>query len=47
MLVPKHMVGRIIGRAGCKIKEIREESGARIDVSRKCLADLFELQIPF
>ena len=31
--VPKGLVGRIIGKRGCKIKEIREASGARIDVS--------------
>jgi len=31
--VPKGLVGRIIGKGGCKIKEIREASGARIDVS--------------
>ena len=33
LLVPKGLVGRIIGKGGCKIKEIRESSGARIDVS--------------
>ena len=33
LLVPKSMVGRIIGKAGARIKEIRESTGAKIDVS--------------
>lgn len=33
MYVPQQMVGKIIGRGGSKIKELQEESGARIGVS--------------
>jgi ATP-dependent RNA helicase DDX43 len=32
LIVQKEMVGRIIGRAGSRIKEIRENSGARIEI---------------
>ena len=33
MMVPKHLVGRIIGKGGSNIRQLREASGARIDVS--------------
>ena len=33
VLVPEGRVGRIIGKGGCKINEIQDESGARVDIS--------------
>ena len=35
ILVPNSTAGMIIGKGGCHIKEIKEESGAYIQVSQK------------
>ena len=37
LLVPASQCGSIIGKAGCKIKEIRETTGASIHVSSEPL----------
>jgi heterogeneous nuclear rnp K-like protein len=37
MLVPAILIGAVIGRGGSKIREIQEQSGARINASDSCL----------
>ncbi|KAG0302168.1 hypothetical protein BGZ98_007732 [Dissophora globulifera] len=37
LLVPHHLMGVVIGKSGSKIKEIQEESGARLQASEEML----------
>eukprot|EP00052_Salpingoeca_macrocollata_P008704 m.68731 g.68731 ORF g.68731 m.68731 type:complete len:475 (-) comp16725_c0_seq2:171-1595(-) len=34
--VPNDMVGRIIGKGGCTIRELQEQSGAHMDIAKEC-----------
>lgn len=36
MLIHQTQAGRIIGRGGCKVKELRQESGAQVKVYTEC-----------
>lgn len=44
-IVPANMVGRIIGSGGATVKEIREQTGAEIGVSREYIPGTYDRQV--
>lgn len=43
MIVDSGKIGKIIGKGGCQIKQMQEQSGARINVSILKMINLFKL----